>query len=412
MRHFLAALALPALIAAGALGGLGAQPARAQNLFEPVVKVNDKAITRYEINQRARMLTLFRSPGNPAELAREQLIEERLKVDAAESAGLVLEDTDIRAGMEEFAGRADMDADQFLAALNGAGVTEQTFRDFVRAGLAWRELIRARFAPRVSVSEADIERARAALTEGSGVRVLLSEIILPAPPQELEAAQDRAARLSEIDTLGAFASAAQQYSASASAQRGGRLDWMPITNLPAQLRPIILGLAPGDVSDPLPIDGAIALFQLRDIAETEAPDPEYAAIEYASYYIDGGRSDSALARAAQIRANTDTCDDLYGVAKDQPPEVLDRVSRAPGEIPGDIAMELAKLDPGEISANLTRANGQTLVLLMLCGRTPELEGEGPSTEQLANSIRNRRIDSFGDSYLAQLRAEARIIELE
>ena len=187
---------------------------------------------------------------------------------------------------------------------------------------------------------------------------------------------------------------------------------MPITNLPPQLRPVILGLAPGEVSDPLPLDGAIALFQMRDIEETGAAEPEYAAIEYAAYYIDGGRSDRALSRAARIEAETDTCDDLYGVAKGQPPEVLERDSRAPAEIPQDIALELAKLDPGEVSTTLTRANGETLVFLMLCGRTPELGEDGPSTEDLTNRIRNRRLDSFANGYLEQLRAEARIVELE
>ncbi len=99
-------------------------------------------------------------------------------------------------------------------------------------------------------------------------------------------------------------------------------------------------------------------------------------------------------------------------AKGEPPEVLERGSYAPDELPQDIAIELAKLDPGEVSTTLTRSNGQTLVFLMLCGRTPALEGEGPSAEQLTNLIRNRRLDSFAEGYLAQLRAEARIVELE
>ena len=161
MRKFLAAIALPAL-AASVLIGPGAAPAVSQNLFAPVIKVNDQAITRYEIEQRARMLTLFRAPGNARELAREQLIEERLKLDAANATGIVIEEEDIQAGMEEFASRANMDAEQFIRALEGAGVSAESYRAFVSAGLTWRELVGARFAPRVSVSEADIERARAA----------------------------------------------------------------------------------------------------------------------------------------------------------------------------------------------------------------------------------------------------------
>lgn len=412
MRKFLAAIALPAAMAAATAVSVS-NPASAQNMFAPAIKVNDQVITGFELQQRARMLTLFNAPGDPQKLAREQLIEDRLKLDAAQTIGVVLQDADVEAGMEEFAGRADMSAQDFTRELEGAGVAQQSFRDFVRAGLAWREVVGARFAPRVSVDETDVERARAALGSGSGgVRVLLSELIMPLQPGQEQTIQDRATRISELDSVAAFSAQASQHSAAPSAQRGGKMDWMPITNLPPQLRPVILGLGPGEVSDPLPIPGAIALFQLRDIEETDVPDRDYSAIEYAAYSIPGGRSEQAMARAEQVKNNTDVCDDLYGIAKDQPPEVLKRESRAPDAIPQDIAIELAKLDPGEASTALTRSNGQTLVFLMLCGRTPKLEGEGPSNQQLGVMIRNQRIDSFADGYLEQLRAEARIVDLE
>jgi peptidyl-prolyl cis-trans isomerase SurA len=281
----------------------------------------------------------------------------------------------------------------------------------VRAGITWREFTRARFASRVSVSESDLERATQALTGGSSVRVLLSEIILPINSlEEAEAQQDLAARIATADTEAEFAALARQHSAAGSAGQGGRMNWTQASDLPPGLRQIVLALAPGEVSDPLPIDGAIALFFLRDIEETAVSTPEFSAIEYAAYYIPGGRREEALRRAAEVRAEVDTCDDLYGVAKDQPPEVLERGSKAPEEIPADIAAELARLDPGETSANVTRSNGQTLVFLMLCGRTPKLDGEQPTVEDLSNFIRNQRIESFANGFLEQLRAEARIVE--
>lgn len=409
MTSKLAATVTAAGIALGSLFIPGA--ATAQTLFEPVIRVNDQAITRFEIAQRARMMTLFRAPGDPQALAREQLIDDRLKLDAARARGLVLEEADIRTGMEEFASRADLGIEQFLRQLDGAGVAEATFRDFVRAGITWRELTRGLFAQQISVSEDDIERARIALSSGGGgVRVLLSEIILPANPGNMEQVQARATRISDLKGQAAFAAQARQHSAAASAQRGGRMPWMQIADLPPQLRQIILGLAPGDVSNPLPIDGAIALFLMRDIREAPPPAPTYAAIEYATYAIPGGRSAAALAEAAQIRTRIDTCDDLYGEALDQPEGVLQRSSRAPDDIPQDIAMELARLDAGETSVNVTRNNGETLMLLMLCGRTPTFgDQDGPSTEQLTNLIRNQRMDSFSQGFLEQLRAEARII---
>jgi len=52
--------------------------AQAQGLFDPMVKVDGAAITRYELDQRAKLLKLLRAPADPARLAREQLIEDRL----------------------------------------------------------------------------------------------------------------------------------------------------------------------------------------------------------------------------------------------------------------------------------------------------------------------------------------------
>jgi len=401
-----AAVALVCMLVSAPAG-----PAAAQGLFEPVIKVNDKAITRFEVEQRARMLTLFRTPGDPIRIAREQLVEDRLKMDAADTAGIQISDEAMDAAMEEFAARGDMSAAEMIGTLGQAGVDESSFRSFVRAGVTWRELVRARFANSVAVGEDDIERAKLALAGTTGVRVLLSEIVLPVPQGRIEEVQQRARELAEIESISAFAEAARRYSAAPSAERGGRLEWTSISELPAPLRPIVLALAPGEVSDPLPTEQAIVLLQLRDIAETDVPAPRYSAIEYAMYFIDGGRGDKALSRAAQVRAATDTCDDLYGVAKGQPPEVLVRETKAPDEIPADIARELEQLDPGEVSTNLTRSGGQTLVFLMLCGRSPVLDGEGPTAEELSNFVRNQRLASLANGYLEQLRAEARIVEL-
>lgn len=393
------------------IGSLAGAPAvQAQNPFATVIKVNDLAITGYDIQQRARLLEFFRSPGDLNQVAREQLIEDRLKLDAAAADGFVVDEEQLTLGMEEFAARGNATLEQFTAALAQANIDIETYREFVRAGLTWREYSRARFSNRITVSDDDLDRALLSISGTPGVRVLLSEIIIPAPPQLAQEAQDQANRISLITDQAAFSDAARQLSAAPTAANGGRMDWMPITDLPQALRGLVLSLAPGEVSQPLPLEGAIALFQLRDIEELDVPERRYDEIEYAVYYIDGGRTDAALARARQVEANADRCDDLYGIAQDQPPEVLERGSKPPSEIPTDIAFELSKLDPGEISTTLTRANGQTLLVLMLCNRTPAIEGEGPSPEQLTGFIRNSRLDSFANGLLEQLRAEARIVE--
>ncbi|MBZ8119504.1 SurA N-terminal domain-containing protein [Roseovarius sp. LXJ103] len=432
LRQLTAALITGTCLSVAAI----APPALAQGLFEPLIKVNGQAITRYELEQRARLLGLLRAPAEPNRLAREQLIEDRLKLEAANLQGIVLSEEELADGMEQFAARGNLTGEQMIQLLERGGVDEETFREFVRAGLTWREVTRVRFGARISVSEEDLERARNAIGSETGVRVLLSEIIIPVTPETQEEVMATATRISELDSVSAFAAEARRFSATATRDQGGQMPWTPITRLPAGLRPLLLGLAPGEVTDPLPLDGAVALFQLRDIEEIDVVQPEYSAIEYAAYYIDGGRSEAALARAAQIDADTDTCDDLYGIAQGQPAAVLERGTKAPSEIPQDIAIVLSRLDPGEVDYTMTRANGQTLVLLMMCGRaeviaedpgtpaaapqaaeTAEGEEGGETVElapdetaQLSAQIANQRMESFSDGYLEQLRSEARIIE--
>lgn len=394
-------------IAVLGLGLMTAAPVSAQNLFAPVAKVNESVVTEFEVQQRQRFLEVLNAPGATREGALTSLIDERLRNEAVAEAGIELTPQGIEDSLAEFASRADLSTEEFTQALGQSGVSRETFRDFVVNSVGWRELVRARYASRVQITDAEINRALGE-TQGSGVRVLVSEIIIPAPPQQAARVNALAEQISQSKSTAEFSNYASRYSATASRGRGGRLPWQNLTDLPPSLQPLILNLAPGEVTDPLPIPNAVALFQLRDIEETSVAAPTYSEIEYAAYYIPGGRTETALAQAAQIRGRIDTCDDLYGIAKGQPAEVLERVKKAPSDIPQDVAIELSKLDTGEVSTTLTRANGQTLMLLMMCGRTAASNASA-SREDVTNALRQERLTGYAEQLLEQLRADARIV---
>ncbi|MEM6408243.1 MAG: peptidylprolyl isomerase [Pseudomonadota bacterium] len=397
----------------------------AQGLFEPVITVNDTVITRYELDQRARLLTLLRAP-DPAEQARVALIEDRLRINEARRVGIEVTNEEIQAGMEEFAQRANLNAEQFIAAIAQAGVSMETFRDFVSAGLAWRTYVRNQFGPRAQVSDAEIDRALSQRTEGRGtVRLLLSEIIVPAEGPNAQANRALIQRLSDsITTESGFAAAARQYSAAATRGRGGRLEWLPIGQIPPALRAAVLVLEPGGVTDPIPLGPGIGIFQLRALEETDPEVPDTLALEYATILVPGGTSEAAKATAQSYRDRYDTCDDLYKPALSLPADTFERVTLAADEVPSDIAFELAKLDDNEVSTALTRQNGELLLFLMLCGRTvetapvaePELDENGEPVpvvderEEVRQQLFNQRLASYADSFLQELRADAVIIE--
>jgi len=396
-------------LALAALSLPSASAVMAQGLFAPVVIVNENVVTQYELEQRALFMSVLGSAqGDPLEEAREDLIEDRLKQDLLNEVGLTLSEAEVTEGMRELAGRANIPLDQFLAQLQQAGVAPETVRDFAAAGLGWREYVRGRFLAQARPSQDEIDRAMG--TAGSGsVQVLLSEVILPMTQENAAQVQELATQISELKTQQAFTASAAQFSAADSRVDGGRLPWMPLTRLPAQLQEVVLGLKPGEITQPLPLQGAIAIFQMRGLREVDGRSTNYAAIDYATYRIPGGRSPEAQARATELRNEIDTCDDLYGINKGQAPERLERISRAPSEIPQDIALELSKLDANESSAAVTRDNGQTLLFVMLCGRTSDVvAAQENARATVANALVQQRLNAYADSLVEQLKANARI----
>lgn len=408
MRHLrLPVIALAVVLAlwASLLPGRSA----AQGLFSPVVSINDTAVTFWEVDQRIRLLQAFRQPGNLEELALEQLIEDRLKTQILDRAGLRLSEEGIEVAMREFASRTNMSLEEFLATLAQSGIAEETLRDYVVVGISWRDFIRLRFGDRADITDQDVSAAiQRQFAPASEIEVLLSEIIIPAPPPQAAEARRTAERISRLTSTSAFSAEARSVSALPSRENGGQLDWVAVDNFPEPLRPVILALEPGEVTAPIEIPNGIALFQLRGIREVPRRVEPPAALEYAAYYISGGQSEAGLRAADAVRSRVDSCDDLYGVAQGQPPQVLERDTLPLSEVPQDVALELAKLDPGEVSTALTRANGQTLVFLMLCDRIPA-GSEGLDRDAIRAQLVSQQLAGFADALLADERADATII---
>jgi peptidyl-prolyl cis-trans isomerase SurA len=380
-----------------------AQPAMAQNLFATVAQVNDSVVTRFEVIQRARLFQVMRRPNVTEESALQSLIDDRLKQEAARNAGIVPTEEDISFGLEDFASRANLTGEEFLIAVSEVGIEPETVRDYVRTLLLWGDVVRERFTARARPSDAELDRAMALGTEGGSTRVLLSEIILPISAEVAAATRERAAALTEIRGFDAFSAAARRFSVAPSRTEGGRLDWLPLSDLPPQIAPILLTLQPGDVTQPIPVQGGLALFQLRALEDRRPPLSGQVTLDYAMLRFPAGTDLGA--EAARLRAETDRCDDLFGVFKGAGEDRLQRLSEARSALPGGLAPVLDRLDPGELAVLPPRVAGAGGGIVMLCERA-EIREEDLSREEVRQQLFIRRLEAFGEAYLAELRAAA------
>ncbi len=391
---------LAALLAGLALAG----PAPAQSPFKTAIKVNGLGISHYEIAQRARLLQLLANPKDPVKEAEEALINERLQKFAARQMGLSISDEELKAGLEEFATRANLTPEQMIAQLEGAGVARETFEDYVRTALLWRKVVGQRFGARARISDAELDRALALGTYATGISVLVSELIIPAPPGQEKDALELAEYLSRsITTFAEFEEAVLTYSASPTRDRGGRLDWLPLDRLPEPVRDQLQRMRAGQVTRPVQVENAVALFQLRGIRDNRAVAAKPVAVEYATVAIPGGDTPEARKTAAALEAQVDTCSDLKAVAgRMLGPEAFSQKVVPVGRLPRALAREIAGLDANEISVR--PAGDGTLRLLMLCGRvTKAAEGDREKVRQILFA---KRIDAFAEGYLQELRGDA------
>jgi peptidyl-prolyl cis-trans isomerase SurA len=385
-----------------------AQPASAQGLFDPVIIVNDQIITKYELDQRRRLMDALGVRGDLAQQAKDGLIGDRLKVASAAEAGLVTTDEQISKAFEDFAARNGQSLDGVLSMLAGKGVATETLRDFLTTNLVWQTLMRQRYAGSVGVSESEIDAALSATSENTNLQILISEIVLPFIEGQEEEIRKLAADIAKIRSFDEFSDAARQFSVAGSRSDGGKLDWIALSNLPPALRPVLLPLENGQVSEPLELPNAIAIFQMRGLNESAPTSARYSSVEYALLSV--ADTEGVTAELVDIADRAIRCDDLYGLSQNLNNATLSIMSRPPSDIPNSDALWLARLDAGEslIETRITADGSAHKSLVMLCSRT-STANQSVSRDEVRTRIQNEKLNARANSLLESMKASARII---
>jgi len=385
-----------------------AQPASAQGLFDPVIIVNDQIITKYELDQRRRLMDALGVRGDLAQQAKDGLIGDRLKVASAAEAGLVTTDEQISKAFEDFAARNGQSLDGVLSMLAGKGVATETLRDFLTTNLVWQTLMRQRYVGSVGVSESEIDAALSATSENTNLQILISEIVLPLIEGQEEEIRKLAADIAKIRSFDEFSDAARQFSVAGSRSDGGKLDWIALSNLPPALRPVLLPLENGQVSEPLELPNAIAIFQMRGLNESAPTSARYSSVEYALLSV--ADTEGVTAELVDIADRAIRCDDLYGLSQNLNNATLSIMSRPPSDIPNSDALWLARLDAGEslIETRITADGSAQKSLVMLCSRT-STANQSVSRDEVRTRIQNEKLNARANSLLESMKASARII---
>ena len=373
--------------------------AQANFLLAAKIQVNNSVITQFELDQRAKFLGALKFTGNHSELAQTQLIEERLKQSEAQKLNISASDFEIEDALKRFASRANLTVKEFNKELKRLEIYPDTFRSYVETEVIWQKLVNKKFGAQSSVSNLQLQRAKSISKFEDTIQVLLTEIIIPFSKDDRSENENLANLLKQIKSTEEFSNAAQKYSKAPTATVGGRVKWQNFDRLPGIIKPLILGLSPGQVTEPIMLTKAIALFQLRDIREIKTDRTQLELLDFIKVKSD-------LKYLSLVQDNFHNCSDLEAIIGGQTEVTLTRKKLLSDEIPNTLVPVLDNLDQNE--SEIIVADGQSQLVIM-CERNNQLNSTAETLEQEKNVLQTNRLKHLARSFLETLKDNARIV---
>ena len=372
----------------------------AKDTFAPAIQVDEMIITQYEIDQRALFFELLKFPGNHKKEAEKSLIDDRLKFRAAQKSNVEVSSAALVSEMEMFAKRANLTIEQFSKRLKKAGVDRITWENYMQTPILWFETVNRKFYSKISssMSNSNIENQPGSRSE---IQVLLTEIIIPVQVGFEDEANQKIDELRKIRSLKKFSDSASSNSVASTRSVGGKITWQNLSNLPSVVKPLIAGLSIGEVTEPLPIAGGLAIFQLRDLREGKGKSKSKF-VDYIEFTFKKNTKTYNL-----IISNVMICDDLYSLLNRTKKAELNRNNVIENSLPKEVRNILSELDKNEF---IFQDNDSTATkLFMVCERSEKENLSKDDINEINRSLANKRLLSLANSYLDNLRQEARIV---
>ncbi len=258
-------------------------PGYAQNipLDRVLAVVNDDIITMQELEEQAGIAKArMKQQGTPLpdenllrQKVLEKLIFEKLQIQSAKDAGVIISEDMIDQALTSVAQRNNLSIDQILAKLKDEGVNETVFRQSLKDQLAVQAIIDREVKGRISVTDSEVDAMLERMQQaGSGNRSYnLSHILITTPDdasqEDILAAIQRAEELLGRIRSGelSFKEAAVSYSDAQDGIDGGGLGWRTPDQLPAIFTDALKSMQKGDVSPILRSPNGIHILALNEV---------------------------------------------------------------------------------------------------------------------------------------------------
>lgn len=433
-------------LAAAALTLSLVHPVSADSVQRAAAVVNGVIISTYDLDQRVRMV--LATTGGAQNTAAQQrmresvlrtLIDEILQLKEAERVKLTITDKDVDDAIDRIAQQNNTTRENILKSLAANGVDPQTLRVQIRAEVAWSQIVEGALAPRVKITDADVDAEMARIEAGaSKPQFLASEIFISidTPQDEARARRTIDQIFQQLQTGTNFQQLAQQFSESATGARGGDLGWVQDEDVPAEVWAAMQRMRVQTVSPPIRAANGWYLIALRDkmrpvgSADEKPPAPpgRPAGVPAGSVKLKrivmgvppnmtADQQRNYTASAMQLREAIKGCQGLEEFLKPIRGIALIDLPVLPiKDLAPEIRSIVQGLNPSDVSQPyLNKEGDQNLMnLLVVCGDKPREEFIAtrafvmPTREEVENRMFNQELSVMARRYMRDLRRDAAI----
>ena len=260
---------------------LAATATVAQEAVDRIVAiVNEDVVLASEVAERYDgVLQRMREEGQtnipPKEALVEQIVErlilESIQLQEAERRGVVIDDETLTRAVTDYAQQNRMTIDEFIAALDMAGMSYRGFRDTVRRQLTVDRVQREVVNRRVYITEQDLDELLASpfFAEQISDEYRLGHILLPVPSgasqSQMDTVRTQAAELvGQLRDGADFAAMAVEHSSASTALEGGDLGWRRANRIPRLFAEAVLDLDIGTVLDAMQNSSGFHIVKVLD----------------------------------------------------------------------------------------------------------------------------------------------------
>jgi peptidyl-prolyl cis-trans isomerase SurA len=389
----------------------------------PIIKataiVNGDVITQTDVDQRLALLAIANGGKIPADQLddlRQQvlrnLIDETLEIQAAKQEKIEWKKSDIDKTVERVAANVKQTPDQLAKYLQANGSSIASLRRQIEGEIAWQRLQSAKIESGVSVGDDEVKAVLDKLNASKGTEEYhVGEIFLSATPDTQAQTLANANKILEQLKNGAsFAGYARQYSEASTAAVGGDLGWVRPEQLPGPLAATLRDMAPGTISNPIPVPGGFSILEVQDTRKILTRDPRDAVLSLKQVSITFPKgttreqAEPIVAKFADAARNVGGCGGAEKIAADFHGEVVQQDGVKMRDLPAALQQMMLQMQVGQATQPFGSLD-EGVRTLVICGRD-EVDPTAPSYDEVYSQLNEERVNNRARRYLRDLRRDA------